>query len=55
MFISSLPVCDTYCGSPALKFSTLLEVTVTGTIYSHESCTRLTRCTHVCVGFKGDI
>ena len=27
MFTSSLPVCDTYCGSPALAFSMLLEVT----------------------------
>ena len=40
--------------APALKSSTLLEVTEIGTIYSHKSYARPTRCTHVCLGLKGD-
>ena len=34
-------------GTPALEFSTLLEVTEAVTILVHASCTRPTRCTPV--------
>ena len=50
--LRSLLVVGTYFWSPALEFSTLLEVTEAGTIHVHASCTRPTRCTPVLLGFK---
>ena len=44
---------DTYFASPALEFSTLLEVTEAGTIHINTCCTMPTRCTPVLLGFKG--
>ena len=61
--ISPLPVCDTYFGNRAQKFSTQLVVietiydsasfTEAVAMYIHASCSCPTRCTSVLLGFKG--
>ena len=38
--------------APALEFSTLLEITEAGTIYSYGSYTSPTTCSPVALGFK---
>ena len=50
--LRSIRVGVTYFWAPALELSTLLEVTETGTIHVHASCTRPTRCKPVLMGFK---
>ena len=39
MSVSSLPVCNTYFGTPALEFSWRLKVTEAPAMYVHASCT----------------
>ena len=53
--IALLSICEgaTYFGTPALEYSTLLEVTEASTIHDHPSCTRPTRCIPVLLGVKG--
>ena len=53
MALWSILVGVTYFGAPALKFSTLLGVTEVFTIYSHESCTKPSRCITVAFGING--
>ena len=47
MALRSIDVGITFYGAPAVKFSTLLEVTEVRTIYLHERFTRLSRCTQL--------
>ena len=51
MALRSIHVGITLFGAPAVRFSTLLEVTEVRTIYLHERFTRPSRCTPVALGF----
>ena len=51
MALRSIHVGITFFGAPAVRFSTLLEVTEVRTIYLHERFTRPSRCTPVALGF----
>ena len=53
MVLWSILVGVIYFGALDLKFSTLLGVTDVYTIYSHESCTKPSRCITVAFGING--
>ena len=53
MALWSILVGVIYFGALTLKFSTLLGETDVYTIYSHESCTKPSRCITVAFGING--